>query len=156
MQAAGDRVGLAVEFAAGVQRGQHDLERRALLNRVLVHRDAAAVVAYPDPAVGQQRHLDVGGEARQGLVHRVVHNLVDQVVQTALPGRSDVHAGTLTDGLKALEYRDGPRIVIVRQARQTKLHPAAGSDWSLVTSPPGAQSPCGRAALTQPQSPASL
>src|SRR6202034_4150842 len=122
-----------------VQRGQHYLERRALLNRVLVHRDAPAVVADPDPAVGEQRHLDVGGEARQGLVHRVVHNLVDQVVQPALSGRSDVHAGTLTDSLKALEYLDRPGIVIVRQVRQMKLHPAAGSDWFLVTSAPGHQ-----------------
>jgi hypothetical protein len=136
VQAAGDRVRLAVELAAGVQRGQHDLERRALLDRVLVHRDAAAVVANPDPAVGEQRHLDIGRVAGQRLVHRVVHNLVDQVVQTALAGRSDVHAGTLTDGLKPLEYLDRPRIVIVRQ---TKLHPAAGSDWFLVTSAPGRQ-----------------
>jgi hypothetical protein len=59
VQAAGHRVGLAVELAAGVQRGQDDLERRALLDRVQVDRDAAAVVGHPDPAVGQQGDLDL-------------------------------------------------------------------------------------------------
>ena len=49
VQAAGDRVGLAVELAARVQRGQHDLDGGPLLDRVLVDRDAAAVVATPRP-----------------------------------------------------------------------------------------------------------
>ena len=106
MQAAGDGVRLAVELAAGVQRRQHDLERRTLLDRVLVHRDATAVVPHPDAAVGEQSHLDVVGVTSERLVHRVVHNLVDQVVESPLTGRADVHAGTLTDGLEALEYRD--------------------------------------------------
>jgi hypothetical protein len=86
VQAAGDRVGLAVELAAGVQRGHDDLKRRALLDRVLVYGDATAVINDPDAAVGEQRHPDVGREAREGLVDRVVHNLVDQVVQSPLAG----------------------------------------------------------------------
>ena len=48
VQSAGDRVGPLVELAARVQRGQHDLDRRAVLDRVLVHRDATAVVDDPD------------------------------------------------------------------------------------------------------------
>ena len=55
MQAAGDRVAAATELAAGVQHGQHDLDRRPLLHRVLVDRDAAAVVDDPHAAVGAAR-----------------------------------------------------------------------------------------------------
>ena len=54
MQPAGDRVGLPVELAARVQGGQHDLDRGALLDRMLVDGYAAAVVGDPDAAVGEQ------------------------------------------------------------------------------------------------------
>ena len=46
------------------------------------------------------------GIAGQRLVHRVVHDLVDQVVQAHLAGRADVHGGTQADRVKALEYSD--------------------------------------------------
>src|SRR6185437_8757236 len=121
VQAAGDRVRLTVELAARVQGGHDDLERRPLLHRVLIDGDTAPVVLHPDPAVGQQGYLDLAGVARQRLVHRVIHNLVHKVVQSALAGRADVHAGTLTDSFKALKYRDGPRIVIVRQSEAPSI-----------------------------------
>src|SRR5580692_5777642 len=106
-----------------MQRGHDDLERGALLDRMLVDRDAAPVILDPDPAVGEQPNLDTGGITCQHLVNGVVHHLVDQVMKPAFTGRADVHAGTLTDGLKALENRDRPRIV-----RQMKLRPAFGSE----------------------------
>ena len=68
-----------------------------------VDRDAAAVVDDPDPAVGQQGHLDPVAVAGQRLVDGVVDDLVDQVVQAALAGRADVHAGALADRLETLE-----------------------------------------------------
>src|SRR5262249_54236437 len=95
VQATGDRVGLPVELAAGVQGGHDDFERGPLLHRVGVDRDAAAVVTDPDAPVGQQGDLDLVAVAGQGLVHRVVHDLVAQVVQPALPGGADVHARPL-------------------------------------------------------------
>ena len=53
VQAAGHGVGLAVELAARVQRGQHYFDGRALFHRVLVNRDAAAVVGHPHTAIGE-------------------------------------------------------------------------------------------------------
>src|SRR4029450_3202460 len=41
------------------------------------------------------------------LVDGVVHNLPDEVVQTTLAGRADVHARTLADRLEAFEHGDG-------------------------------------------------
>ena len=64
-----------------------------------------------DAAVGQQRDLDVVGVAGQRLVDRVVDDLPDQVVQAALAGRADVHAGALADRLEALEDRDRAGVV---------------------------------------------
>ena len=119
VQAAGHGVGLAVELAARVQGRHHDLDRRAVFHRVLVHGNAAAVVPYPHPAVGEQRHVDRVAVASQRLVYGVVHDLVDEMMQSALAGRADVHTWALADSLKPLKYPDRACIV-----GQTKLHPA--------------------------------
>ena len=107
VQAAGDLVAAALaELAAGVQDGEHDLEGGLVLLLHLRDRDAAAVVDDGHRVVGMDRHRDRVAVAGQRLVHRVVHNLIDKVVQPAHTGRADVHARTLADGLEALENRD--------------------------------------------------
>jgi len=42
----------------------------------------------------------------QRLVHRVVHHLVDQVVQTHFPGRADIHGRPQAHRLQASKYLD--------------------------------------------------
>ena len=83
MQAAGDLVGGIVKLAARMQDGQDDLKGRNLLDGVLVHGDAAAVVYDGDGVIGVDGHLDLVAEAGEGLVNGVVHDLVHQVVQSA-------------------------------------------------------------------------
>ena len=84
VEAAGDLVAAAVaELAAGVQGGEHQLRGGPLLLRVLVDRDAAAVVDDGDAVVRVDRDLDAVAVAGEGLVDRVVDHLVDQVVQPA-------------------------------------------------------------------------
>ena len=50
--------------------------------------------------------------AGQRLVDRVVDDLPDEVVQAALAGRADVHAGALAHRLEALEDGDLARVVV--------------------------------------------
>ena len=107
VEPAGDLVAAAVaELAAGVQHGEHDLGGGPLLLLHRVDRDAAAVVGDRDAVVGMDRDLDLVGLAGQRLIDRVVHHLVDQVVEAARARRADVHAGALADGLETLEDRD--------------------------------------------------
>ncbi len=111
VQAAGDLVAAAAELAAGVQHGEHDLDRGLALALDDVDRDAAAVVGDADAAVGEQRDLDPVAVPGQRLVDRVVDHLVDQVVQAALAGRADVHARALADRLEPLEHLDVAGVV---------------------------------------------
>ena len=107
VQSAGDLVAAAVaELAAGVEDREHDLGCRPALLLVHLHGDAAAVVGDRDAVVRVDRDLDLGGLARERLVDRVVHHLVDQMVQPALARRADVHARPLAHGLEALQDRD--------------------------------------------------
>ena len=73
---------------------------------VAVDGDAAAVVADADRAVGQERRRDLVAVPRERLVDAVVEHLVDEVVEAALAGRADVHAGALSHRLEPLEHGD--------------------------------------------------
>ncbi len=71
-----------------------------------VHRDAPAVVGDRDRAVGVDRHVDVPAVAGHRLVDRVVHDLVDQVMQPARRRVADVHPGPQPDRLDPFEHPD--------------------------------------------------
>ncbi len=108
VQAAGDLVVGGVELAARVQLGQHHLDGGHLLavGDHVVDRNAAAVVDDGDGVVDVDGDVDARGVSGQRLVHRVVHHLVDQVVQAQLAGRADVHGGTQAYGGEAFEHGD--------------------------------------------------
>src|SRR5699024_29202 len=106
VQTAGDLVAAAPELPARVQLGEHELDGGDALGLVDVGRDATPVVLDPHPAVVHEGDVDGVGVARHRLVHGVVDDLPHEVVQTALAGGADVHAGALADRLEALEHGD--------------------------------------------------
>ena len=96
-----------MNFAAGMQPGQHDLGRGDAFLRVDIGRDAAPVVAHGDAAVAVQGQFDAGGEAGLDLVHRVVDDLERHVMQAgAVIGVADIHARAAADGIEAFKDRD--------------------------------------------------
>lgn len=114
VQPARGLIGIARKLAAGVQRAQDHLQRRfAGEFRMRVDGDAAAVVADHHAEIAQQFDLDAAGMARHRLVHRVVQDLGDQVVQRAFVGAADIHAGPLAHRLQPLQHLDrGGRIAV--------------------------------------------
>src|SRR5690606_32711701 len=97
VQPAGHLVARTTELATGVQLGQHQLHSRLLLDRVDVGGDAPAVVYDADAAVLEDGDVDPVGVPGHRLIDGVVDDLPDQVVQSALPGRADVHPRPLAD-----------------------------------------------------------
>ena len=81
VQAAGNLVGILVEFPAGVQLGHDHFGRRDAFLRVQAGRDAAPVVGDGAGAVGVERHGDEGGVAGERLVDGVVHHFIDHVME---------------------------------------------------------------------------
>ena len=103
VQTAGDLVGLALELAARVRDGEDDFDRRHLLGRMDIDRNAATVVLDRHRAVAVHHHPDAVGEAALGLVAGVVDHFLDDVVRTVGPG---VHVRPLLYGRNALEHLD--------------------------------------------------
>ena len=105
VQTAGDLVVGGVELAAGVELGEHDLHRGHGLaggQRLVVDRDAAAVVDDGDGVVDVDGDVDARGVAGEGLVDGVVDDLIDQVVQAHLARGADVHGRAQADGRRGL------------------------------------------------------
>lgn len=113
MQAARGLVGFARELAARVQRAEDHLECRFFRKLgVRIDRNAAPVVAHEARAVLQDLHLNAVGMARDRLVHRVVENLGHHVMQRALVGAANIHAGAFSDGFEPFEHLDRGGVVI--------------------------------------------
>ena len=101
VKTAAEFVGALSEFSAGVEVGQHQLNGRDLPFRMHVDRNATAVVADGARAVRMDGHVDVCAKSGQMLVDRVVEDLVNAMVQTALVGVADIHPRPLAHGLQA-------------------------------------------------------
>src|SRR5207237_172225 len=82
---------------------------------LFVHRDAAPVVGDCDVLRFVDPYIDAVACAVHRLVDRVVQDLTDEVMQTADVRRADVHAGTATHGLEALEDLDVLRAIRPRR-----------------------------------------
>ena len=93
VQAARGLVGAGIELSTGVEHRHDDLDGRFVGKfRMRLDRHAAAVVGNGDETLGIERDVDEGGMAGDGLVHRIVDHLGEEVVQGALVGATDVHA----------------------------------------------------------------
>jgi hypothetical protein len=65
--------------------------------------------------------LDLCAVASESFIDCVIDDLIDEVVEAALTGRSDIHTWSLADRLKALEDGDGRGVV----ALLLLAHPAS-------------------------------
>jgi hypothetical protein len=73
-------------------------------------RDAAAVVGHGKEAVGASSTSIKEAWPGQRLVHRVVDDFGEQMMQRLFVGAADIHAGPATDRLKPLEHLDIGRV----------------------------------------------
>ena len=106
MQTARHLVGAFVELTSGMEHSQNHLKGALMLLLVHIHGDTAAIVDHGDGVVFVDGHFDVGTEACQGLVDRVVDHLINQMVQTLYTYISDVHGRTLTHCFQPFQHLD--------------------------------------------------
>ena len=108
MQSSRNFVGVAVELAARVQRGHHDL-RGGNFFAVDVHvvdGNAASVVDYSDGVVEVDGDFNFVGMAGERFVNRVVDDFINEVMQTQFARRTDVHRGAFAHGFHPAEDFD--------------------------------------------------
>ena len=106
VETAGDLVSATAELAACMEDGQNDRDRGNAQFLIDADGDASTVVADFDDVPGQDVHFNVCTEAGQRLVDGVIDDLIDQMVESAGTGRTDVHAGTHPDRFETFEDLD--------------------------------------------------
>ena len=104
-------VATSAELAAGVELGHDDLQGGLALVFHDVDRDTTAVVGDRGGPVLVEGYLDPGAEPCQRLIGRVVDDLIDEVMETPVIGRPDVHPGTASDWLQTLQNLDGLGVI---------------------------------------------
>ncbi len=107
VKATGRLVVRPFELGTGMKDGEDHLERALVRLRVLVDRDAAAIVHDGDRrSVLVQCDRNRGREAVHGFVDGVVEDFPDQMMQAGAAHAADVHARPLANRLEAFEDRD--------------------------------------------------
>ena len=105
-------IGLIVEFASGMKRCEHHTLRRYALC-MHINRNSAAIVLHRTGSVRFQCHPDRVTVSRQVLVHGIVYNLVDQVVQSSGRCTSDVHSRSGANRFQSLQYPDAGSVIML-------------------------------------------
>ncbi len=116
VQSAGNFIGVAIEFSAGVQHGHHDFGGGLFFRGVHVDGNAAAVVDYGDAVIFVHDDIDFIAVAGHGFVDGVVGHFPHEMVQAHFAGRTDVHRRALADGFEPSENFDRSGVVLVPSA----------------------------------------
>ena len=88
-----------------MQGGQNHLQCRLIFVFWMgVDGDPATVIPDGYSPVRTERQLDPTGVAGDGLIHGVIQNLCDQMVQGMFIRATDIHTRTMPDRLKAFQY----------------------------------------------------
>ena len=106
MQASRNLVTTGSEFATGMQHRQNGFKGTFPSAGVHIGGNPPAVVTDGHRAVLTQHHQNSVAMAREGLIDRVIHHLINQVVQTSWSGGADVHARAFADRFKSLQDLD--------------------------------------------------
>ncbi len=107
MQAARRLVRLAAELTARVQRGHDHFQRRLGLELgVGVRGDAPAVVPDGHFVAGGEFQINARRFAGHRLVHGVVQDFRDQMVQRPVIGTADIHARPPADRFQPFQHLD--------------------------------------------------
>ena len=119
VQTAAHFVSVVAELSACVDLGEDDFDSGATIDcRIVVtHRvnwHTATVIDHCARAINTHPHSDGSRVARHHFVDRVVHALVDKMVQRAEPSAADIHARSLANRFKTFKNLDGIGGVVVR------------------------------------------
>ena len=77
-----------------------------------VYRDSTTIIDDRAGTVNIDAYPDMVAKPREGLVNRIIHDLVDEVVETACIGASDIHGRTFA--YRCEPFKNGDVGCIVR------------------------------------------
>ena len=110
MQASAGLICRIVKFSSGMECRKYQPGCRHSLF-MHPHRDTTAVIIHCGRAVRLQRYLDPVTETGQMFIHRVIHDLIDQMIQSLGGHAAYLHTRTLPHCLQAFQDRDTAGVI---------------------------------------------
>ena len=112
VEASAGLVRIVIKFSSGVKCCKHHALRA---HTFFMHsdRNASSVVLHCTGAVRLKDHLDRGAESGKMFIDGVVHDLIDQMIETPCGNAADIHAGPCPYSLKSLQHFDTGGVVII-------------------------------------------
>jgi hypothetical protein len=85
---------------------------------VNINRNSSTVIGDAHAAISKKNDIYFGAITSKSFVDCVIDDFINQVVEAAFAGRSDIHTGALADRLEAFEDGDcagviGPRNLLL-------------------------------------------
>ena len=105
MQTAGRLIDRVVKFSAGVQ-GRIDQTLRRHTFLMHTDRNAPSVVIDRTGTILLQTDIYMIAAARKVLIHRIVYDLIDQMIESLTRSTAYIHTGSHSYSLKAFEHLD--------------------------------------------------
>ena len=91
------------------------------------HRDASSVIGYRGGTVCFQSYPDDGTISRQMFVHRIIHNLINQMVESLGGHTADIHAGPYPDSLQPFQDSDTGSVIGICLCHISSILPLCSS-----------------------------
>ena len=112
MQTSAGLVCRIVEFSARMKcRVYHTSCRYSCCMKV--YRYTTSVICDRCRTVFFQCHMDLAAISGKMLIHRIIHDLIDQMIQTLSRNTSYIHTWPFSNGFQSLQDRDTPRIICI-------------------------------------------
>ena len=99
-------VGLLIEFSAGVQDREDDLEGTLAVLLHPVDRDAPAIILDHERAVPVDDNRDPAAVPGKGFIYRIIHDFVNEMVQAAGISAANIHRRPFADRGESFEDCD--------------------------------------------------
>ena len=103
VETAGNFVSPSAKFSARMEDSKDNLHRRYSRLVVDAHRNSPAVVLHSNGIARMDGHMDFIANSCQGLIHRIVHDFIYQMMKPPGGRAADIHTGTLPDRFQPLQ-----------------------------------------------------
>jgi len=106
MQTAGNFISILIELTSCMEDGHDHFQGALFLLGVDTGGDPPAVVIYAYGVIFENSDDNIFAIPCEGFIDRVIHDFVDQVVETFYTDVPDVHGGALANSFQSLQDLD--------------------------------------------------
>ena len=104
MKTTGYLIASTAEFTAGMKDGKYNFHRWKTRLMVDTYRNTTSIICNCDRIILVDIHNNLIAISCQSLIHRIVHDLIDKMMESSDRGAAYIHSGSFPYGFQAFQY----------------------------------------------------